>query len=779
MKKATNAIIDESDIKGILKLFLKNALIFLILVGIAVAISFITVYRAKVVHAASITIMMEGGENSSIRDAVLQGLGIGASYENIDNEIRIIASAPLVGVTVDRLNLDVSYFIKGQIRTTEIYQGEGVPFVVILDDTKPNIMDSEIQIDILSGTRFQLSSEEYQYEEIHHFGKWVHDDRFNLRIDATNKIAKTLEKQGSTDDFYYFQINSHRNLVSMFKDAISVQQFEWPAAYIEVSVTDAIPNRARDFLDTLAQVYIEHSMRTLKSINRRALVFIEDQLEEIVSELNRIELRLEEFKSKNVRYSVESESSWYIGELMSYENEKTKLIVRLGTLDFLKESIVDGESSIRVVPSILNSAEDGLLIKSLVKLIELEGDKRKALLQGTKEGPLYKRIVAEMENMNKDAVKLIDLTKTAIKSKMETLDKQISRFNSLVKKIPKKERELINIRRKLDINEKFYLILLEKKSETLIAKSGIVPTKSVLEPSDAEGIVSPNRERIYITNVGLALALGLMVMLIRQIFFNTIDNKVDLENLTDLPILGMVNKSKFASEDTLITETHPKSEYAEAFRSIRANLEYLVSGVDSKIILVTSCLAGEGKTFTCLNLGYLLGQAKKKVLLIDLDMHRPKLAKRLGIENKVGVSTFLIEKCKFKDIINKTKWENMDIVNAGPVAPNASELILHPNMENLLERARKEYEYVILDTPPVGIISDAVVLMKKADVNIFVLKASFAKKNFIALAEEIKEKNNPKNLCLVLNNIKKRFYAKGYGYSASYGGDRYVETDNK
>jgi len=271
---------------------------------------------------------------------------------------------------------------------------------------------------------------------------------------------------------------------------------------------------------------------------------------------------------------------------------------------------------------------------------------------------------------------------------------------------------------------------LEKRAETVIAKSSIISDKSVLEPAHSIGLVSPNKRKIYFTNIGISLVIAFFLVLIRQIFFNTIKNKDDLEAMSSVPIIGVVTRSKLAKENPIIADSHPKSQTAEAFRSIRTSLDYMASNIDQKVILITSCLASEGKTFCSINLATLIAKAGKKVLLIDLDLHKPRVGAPFDISHNYGVTSYLVGQRSFDEIVNETHIDNLQAISSGSIPPNASDLIMSTELDKLIEEAKKSYEYIILDTPPVGLLSDAVVLVKKADINIYVLKAGFAKKSF-------------------------------------------------
>jgi capsular exopolysaccharide synthesis family protein len=321
----------------------------------------------------------------------------------------------------------------------------------------------------------------------------------------------------------------------------------------------------------------------------------------------------------------------------------------------------------------------------------------------------------------------------------------------------------VNIERKVAINEKIYLFLLETRAETVIQKAAIVADKFILEPATGVGLQKPIQSKILFGGVGAGLALAFLVLFLKSIFYNYIHTKEDLTELSTLPVIGVVGRTKEAKEDYLVVDKFPQSLTSEAFRVIRTNLSYFSPKVHSKVVLFTSSMAGEGKTFSAINTGTILAKTKKKVVVIDLDLHKPKQANAFNLMNDVGITSYLVGKSTLPEIIKETPVENLHVILTGPRTPNASELILDPMLEDMILELKKSYDYVLLDTPPVGLLSDALALMKLSDLNIYVLKAGFSKKDFVDIAHTIVEKNDVKHLVFLLNNVNVKNIPSGYG----------------
>ena len=335
---------------------------------------------------------------------------------------------------------------------------------------------------------------------------------------------------------------------------------------------------------------------------------------------------------------------------------------------------------------------------------------------------------------------------------------------------------MLNINRKLGVNEKMYIYLLEKRAETVIARAGIVSDISVIESAHSVGIVKPDLQKTYYTFLSVGMLISLIIAFLRTILFGSIESIEELRELTSLPVVGEVFHTKDAKASYLVVEAHPRSFIAESFRALRTNLEYLAPEAKSKVILISSNRPAAGKTFCSVNLAVILAKGGKKVLLLELDLHKPRIHKALDLSSDLGISSVLIGKCSPAQAILKSSVDNLDVVLSGPTPPNASELILSDNIVGLFEFAKNEYDYVVIDTPPMGIISDAQVLMRHANINLFVINARHGAIEGLQFAHSMVENNKLRgNFAFVLNSVKpkhSRYYYKGYKYSY---GESYVQ----
>ncbi len=765
MKPAgSNAIIDEKDLKSIWKLFRKNWYILAVSIILAIIAANINIHRVTTIYGAKIRIIFNANNTNDLEGAILRGLGVKPRNENMANEMYIIGSLSLLEKVVNKLDFNISYFIKGRVNTREVYGG--TPFEVDYKIKNSAFYDFPFDINVVDNNHYKLSyviNDDERFEKIHPFGIPLITEDFELYIDATSAVRPKSIKEIA----YMFKIHTVPHLVAKYKAAMDISNFEW-TGLIEITVQDVIPERAKVFLDTLAAVYIDNSLEVQKEININTLKFIDDQLADIVTELNSIEIGLENYKKDNLTIDIGNEKGLYFGTLIQYKTEKSKLEIEYQILENLKKYLNANLDSLPVSLPIFETYYDQYLLTNIKNLYELQ-KQRKQLTISLQEGTLsYTRLDKEINDLKASIIEYIVTAKRSVQEEIKIVSKQIEEQTKLVKQLPRVERDLINIERKLSINEKIYLYLLEKKAETIIARASIVSDKTVLEPASNVGVIYPDKDSILYNYIGIGAIVALIIIFIRKIFFNSIENREDLELITSLPIAGVIPRSKRA-DSYLVVEDRPKSIVTEAFRTIRANFEYLAPNHHKKMILVTSCMAKEGKTFTAVNTATIMAKTGKKVLLLELDLHQPKVPIALNLSNDLGVSTILIDKASIEEATKDSGIENLDVILAGPVPPNPSELIITDKFKSFMNKLKEKYDYIIIDTPPVGLITDALILMQYTDINLFILRASYAKKEFVSIAHKIKESNDPKNLCFILNGVKNSAMRYGYGYGYGYG----------
>ena len=402
----------------------------------------------------------------------------------------------------------------------------------------------------------------------------------------------------------------------------------------------------------------------------------------------------------------------------------------------------------------------------------MQVDREQLLVSVTDSSYQVEEKERQISSLQINLLRYLENTENALDNVIANLEDEVAEYKTLIRRIPKSQREILNIQRKLQVNEKMYLFLLEKRANAKTARAGILPQTKVIETARSIGVVGPNKSKTLYLFVGAALVLVSLIAFVRFIFFERIENITELAAVTSIPVLGGVMRMQKNDGDYLVVSNQPKLNVTEAFRGIRTNLQYLNPDRSNKLVMVTSLHPSEGKTFCSTNLSAIIAAGGKRVILIDFDLHKPKIHRALGLNNEIGVSSYLIGQVGVDEAIVKTDIDTLDAMVSGPVPPNASELILSTKVEELLNLLKDRYDYVIVDTPPIGLISDGLALLEHIDVVNFVMNTTFATKQGMEHIEEIIEKSRVKSSGIILNNIRARkwqYYYSKYGYNYGYG----------
>ena len=763
-----NAIVDIKDLKKIVHVILDNWWLIVVFIAFSVIAAYFYSYKLPKIYAAKAQVLLKSSETYSYQEGLFQGLGIYSSYERMANEQRILTSTDLISQTVSHLKLDISYFIVGRFNTGEEFSG--MPFQIEAKIYTGGYYEFPFDFRIIDTDRFEISYLVNGQQALiqHKFGEPIIKNDFYFLVSKTAAINRS-----TIDSFkkinYQFVVHNRDNLVYQYKSNISVENLEY-TAILQVTMNDESPDRALMFLDTLCKVYINNSLKSRIKVNENTINYIDKQLNEIVFILDSIEDMLDNFKEQKDILNLTKEEDAYYKNLADYELQNRSLALQLSSISYLKNYIISNLNKELLPPAMFIANNDAYLAKAINELYNYQVNINSMLFASTEKSTTVREMEYKIELLRTDILKYLVNTEKAITNKIEAISGEISFYEGMLKGIPGNQRQMLNINRKLQVNEKMYLYLLEKRAETVIAKAGIISDISMIESAHSIGIVKPDMNKIYYSFMSAGLLLAFIIAFLRTVFFEKIQSIEQLREVTHLPVIGEIFHSKEAKDSYLIVDAHPRSFVTESFRAIRTNLDYLAPDVTCKVILITSNRPSAGKTFCSINLATILAKGGKRVLVLELDLHKPKIHSALSLRADIGISSVLIGKSSVQDALIKSPVENMDIILSGPAPPNASELMISNHFPALMEYAREHYDYVVIDTPPMGIISDALVLMKYSDINLFILNTKHGSMEGLQFAHGVVANNKMGGFAFVLNNVEPKYskyyykkYADGYG----------------
>ncbi len=570
---------------------------------------------------------------------------------------------------------------------------------------------------------------------------------------------------------YYFVVHNSWTPVGRIRGGIGVFRPNEETSILAIAFQDEVPERARDVVNALIDAYAGWSVEAKTKMANGTIKFIDGQLSQMEDSLMQSEQNLENFK--RTKGFVNLSPDFALDRFKDYDTRKLEMQIQLQALDTLESHIRQGEDASLISPTNMGT-QDSRFSSSLLRLHELETQRKNLLAYATQENPTVKNIEKNIGLIREKLFDDLNSYRQALRNNMRMIDLAINDFEASLDKVPTTEREFIGIQRKYSQNSASYQYLLQKRENASIAKAATVSDNVVLDYAGIPGApIKPKKSLAYTIGLFLALTVSLSYIFIRDLLDDTIADQAQVEKLTRIPVLGTVSHARGRKSSSLVVNENPKSAVAESFRSIRTNLQFLASRIEHKIVVVTSTVGGEGKTFFSLNIAAIMAASDKKVLLIGLDLRKPKLHLELNIPQDNGITKVLIGKARAAEVIVKSHIENLDIMLAGPIPPNPSELIMSEAMKNLLEELRPRYDYIFIDTPPVGLVTDALIAMTYSDVNIYLLRQKKSKKEFLDTVNKLYQEQNSKNLAIVLNDVKGRSYGYGgyggYGYGYGYG----------
>ena len=766
-------IIEVNDLRTVARIFSKNWYFVAVALVLAAVLSYLYSYKIPNVYGATTQILLKDQESYDYQNQVYKNIGYVSAYGDIVNQKRVLTSYDLIDRTLNKLNFEVSYYIIGRFKTTEIYAN--LPFIVQMEVLNPSLYERPIDLHVNDPRHFTVSYDAGQgvISKTFPFGKDNADSDFTLRVDPAMELkSSNIDAYVSSD--YRFVRHARERQVAKYARSLDVENLDYTTV-LQVTVDDEIATRAKMFLDTLSAEYIKYTLQGDFDINENTLNYIDKQLDEVTTILNQYEDELQDFLlSKNI-INLDKENSQYFDQLVSLDAQKRQYEMMIGSVDDLNNYVLNiGEDKL-LPPSFYILQDDEFLKKTLGALYQMQMNINQSMFSAEPNNPVIEESKKTIQLTQANLLIYLKNTRKAIQEKIGGLDKQVADYTSLIHAVPKNQRDVENFERKVKVNEKLYEFLLEKRANTVIARAGIVPQTKVIEAARSLGIVRPDKAKIlYMFLLGGAI-VSMLFVFIRVVFYDRVDNADQLRAATNVPVFGEVIASDKAEENYVVVDSDPKAAITESFRTIRTNLEYLPATDTGRAVMVTSYRPNEGKTFCSVNLSAILAKAGKRVLLLELDLHKPKVGTGLGLKNNIGLSTILVGKSTIQECVMHTAYENFDVILAGATPPNASELVLSKMLPEIFQYGRQHYDYVMIDTPPVGLITDALLMMRHVDATLFVINTRFANKDHVRNAMDVHAANPAPNFGFILNGVrmkKSKYYYNsnyGYGYRYAYG----------
>ncbi|QHT65772.1 polysaccharide biosynthesis tyrosine autokinase [Rhodocytophaga rosea] len=691
-----------------------------------------------------------------------------ATGTNLAAEVIKLNSFSLVEATVKSLTLEVSYFKEGNIKVYELYKDS--PITIVPDTTSETIPYNQPIICVINNKKtfsVKMNEEDVNFKnKTYAFGKAAKINGFTFTAYLNN--LNVIENEE-----IIFQVNDINNIIQHYQDNLGIEADDKESSVIFLSMISETPAKEIDFLNQHVINFINEDIKEKNIASDKTVNFINQQLAMNTDSLDFIELQLEQFKGQNPSIDLSEQGNQLYTDIRALEQEKANLLMANRYYDFITSTLQqNNEVDQIVIPPYLSIKDPGLeaTIENLVatqlenKLLKSDNKLKNPYIQ------VNEQKIAELKN---SIQKKIQGLKAANALTINNITNKINTHLASQKELPSAERKLVDIKRNYVISESLVQFLMQKRAEAEITRTSNTSDFKIVDRARVSGVpIKPRPMKNYLTAIIIGLIIPIGLIFLTDLLDTKIATKDDILKLSALPVLGMVVHSKLKNK--LLNDENHKSALAESFRSIRSNLSFLSSSTNqSKIILVTSAVSGEGKSFCAENLASILAAAGRKTVLIQADMRKINETELSADLKILGLSNYLAGNVSIVDIINPTQIQNLSLIRSGHIPPNPAELILSSQMRKLLNEIHNQFDCVIIDTPPIGIISDGLELMKYADINIVVVRQSYTEKSFLAHLNDIYRIHKIRNMAILLNDMKMDNLI-GYGVS-KYGSYYYQE----
>lgn len=697
-------------------------------------------------------------------DAIAQALGgqIGAS-NSLEGEAEILKTRHLMEKVVRDLKSYITYSHKGQVRTVDLYKA--TPFTLHILGSPDSIRPVTLEVRI-KGTKISLSSETY-HKDINYYEAFVIPGLGKVQIEKGTK-------ESIPDAVYVLKVNTIQQaagaLMSKLEVTIPIKQ----ADIIALNYTNQVPQNSEDILNKLIQAYQEGNLEDKNKIADSTIAFVDSRLVNVSKELGSIEGTVQNFKQENKIADITAQSGLLVSSTGDQIEQQAKIETQLSVLNSVESYVNNSGVNERVVPS--GALLDDPAFASVVERYnQIVLEKEKSSISQTENNPYMKNLNIQIASARADMLASLSGLKRTLLIAKGKIQSRSGVLAGQVKKVPAVERTYLDLSRQQEIKQELYVYLLKKKEETAISKTSNVSNCKIIEPPISSGPVSPVRTNILGYGVFLGLFLPLGIIFLGDRLNNKVSSRDQVSSYTNIPIIAEIGKNLSGSTETIVVEQGSRTPISEQFRALRTNLTFFLKD-NEKTILLTSSMSGEGKSFISLNLATVLAISGKKVLVMEMDLRKPNLSNKLKLKNDFGFTNYITNtKLTIDDILTPSgTQEGLFIISSGIIPPNPTEIILNERMEALMAELRERFDYIIVDAPPIGMVTDAQLLSKYSDLTLYVVRQGYTFKEQLSIAQEISRDRKMKNISILMNDVKNES-GYGYGYGYGYG----FEDENK
>jgi len=781
------------DIKNLIFKFLGKWYLFVAALIVSVVAAYLYNLWSQPIFEVKTSILIKD-EQTVLDSRFSSGLGIYNTQYRISNEIGILKSYQLTQRAIENLEFDIDYFVENRFFETELYKTS--PFQVIIDSAVSQPVNVKFNIRFISENNFILTIIEENvnqynfkldkqvgnipaivYENKHKFFEKIKTRDFAFTIIPYHLPEKLITKQN-----FSFRLNTRNVLIKRYRNFMVSSDKN--SSILIISMKGGNISKLVDFENALTSEYLKKGIERKNFIAENTIKFIDTQVGEISDSLSYSETKLQNYRSQNRVLNMDFQAQQAMTALEGFKNQQAEITVKARYYAYLKNYLKENKDGQDLVAPSSLGIDDPSLNNLINELTKMFSDRLEMMFNSKKDNPYLSSMDLRINSMKKTILENIQNLINASEISLNDIEQRIALVSERVNKLPETQRQLFGFERKFKLNDAIYTFLLTKRSEMQIAKASYLPDNEIIDAArDTEFLpVAPNSKRNFIISLLLGFGIPMALLLLKDYLNDKVLVTEDIEKVTDFPILGYIlrNKDKIKT----VAFDNQMCLTSESIRSIRTNFQFVTNEKNNNVVLITSSMMSEGKSFISINLALSFALNNKKCIVLSFDLRKPKLGEYLNVKSDKGISTYLSSGVSLDEVIVQTKFPNLDVVLAGPIPPNPMELIAGEKTREFFIQLKKRYDYIFVDTPPIGMVADALLLLKYSDINIYVIRHNLTiKKVFSNVIQNLK-KREINNLNIIINDVpsgnKFLSYSHGYGYGYGYGyGSGYYSADKK